>query len=55
MSFLSGKRTLIVAIIAFVMGGLHALGYVDQDLLVKADLILAPLGLAFLRLGAGKK
>lgn len=55
MAFLSGKKTYLVAIIAFVVGGLQALGYMDAGLATKIDLILAPLGLAFLRAGVGKK
>lgn len=55
MGFLSGKKTYIVAIICFVVGGLQALGYIDAGLATKIDLILAPLGLAFLRSGVSKK
>ena len=55
MSFLSGKKTYIIAVIAFILGGLQALGVVDASLVTKIDLILAPLGLAFLRAGVGKK
>jgi hypothetical protein len=51
---IEGKKTYIVAVIAFVMAGLHAIGVVDQALLTKIDLMLGPLGLAFLRAGIGK-
>ena len=54
LNLLQGKRTYIVATLAFVMAGLHAIGVIDQGLLVKIDLILGPLGLGFLRAGLEK-
>ena len=54
MSFLNGKKTYLIAAIAFILGGLQALGVVDGSLVTKIDFILAPLGLAFLRAGVSK-
>ena len=54
LGLLSGKKTYIVAILAFVAAGLQAIGVIDVALVTKIDLILAPLGLAFLRAGVTK-
>jgi len=51
---LQGHKTYIVAVLAFVLAGLHAIGVIDQALLTKIDLLLAPLGFAFLRAGVSK-
>lgn len=54
LEFLQGKKTYITFGIAFVLGGLAATGVIDQDLVMKIDLFLAPLGFAFLRAGVSK-
>lgn len=55
MNFLNGKRTYIIAVLLVLANAAYSLGYVDADLIVKIDAILAPLGLAFLRAGIPSK
>lgn len=50
----SGKKTYLVAILAGIAAFLEAMGWISQSQLVTVDMILAPLGLAFLRAGLKK-
>lgn len=54
MEFLNGKKTYITFGIAFILGGLSAVGIVDQETVIKVNLFLGPLGLAFMRAGVKK-
>ena len=55
LKFLEGKRTYVVAILMLVANGLFAFGVVDAETIHKIDLLLAPIGLAFLRAGVPPK
>lgn len=54
LKFLSGKKSYITFGIAFVLGGLAAVGVIDQETVIKVNLFLVPLGLGFIRAGINK-
>lgn len=55
MTWLKGKRTYIVAILAGLATIVYGLGYIELNMLIRIDAILAPLGLAFMRAGIGSR
>ena len=55
MELLDGKKSYITFAIAFIIGGLSAVGIVDAEFAAKIDMILIPLGLGFVRAGIAKK
>ena len=55
LKLLKGYRTYIIAAALFVLGGLRALGYVDEATYQTAFSLLVPAGLATLRAGIGKE
>ena len=55
LKFLAGKKTHAVAILAALAGVAQAFGWLTADQVVTIDAILAPLGLAFLRMGIKKE
>jgi len=50
----SGWKTYIVAAIGIILNGLVAMGYINADLLVPINSLLAFFGLGFLRAGVQK-
>lgn len=46
---LKGYKTYAVVIVGFVVGGLSAVGVITQEQALQINLLLAPLGLGFLR------
>ena len=49
MNFLKGNGTYLVAVVLFVLGGLKALGYVDEGIYNAAFSFLVPAGIFTLR------
>lgn len=54
-TFLEGKKTYIVIIVAIVFNTLVQLGYVDASHVEYVNIILAALGLGALRAGVSKQ
>ena len=55
MNQLEGKKTYIVAGIVFILGGLKALGLVDEGIYSALIAFLLPVGLVTLRMGLPSK
>ena len=51
LKFLSGKKSYIVMGMTFVIGGLHALGYIDDHMFLSLMGMFAGLGLGSLKSG----
>lgn len=54
MNLLKGRGTYLVAVVLFILGGLKALGYVDEGTYTIVMSLLVPTGLFTLRRSVGK-
>jgi len=55
LSYLQGKKTYIIIVIAIVFNTLVQLGYVDASYVEYVNIVLAALGLGALRAGVSKQ
>jgi len=55
LSYLQGKKTYIIIIVAIVFNTLVQLGYVDASYVEYVNIVLAALGLGALRAGVSKQ
>lgn len=54
MNFLSGKKTYLVAVVGVLINGAWQMGYLPQEYIIFANMILGFFGLAALRAGVKK-